>query len=276
MRVKNNTFSLSGCKTLAKNNRDNISAIRKLSSGIRINYAADDASGLGLSEKMRSQKRGLKQGSRNSQDGICLVQTIEGATTEVQDILHRMTTLATQASNGTLVDEDRQEVDKEVQQLKEEINRIANDTEYNGKKVLDGSYGSTGEKLDIQVGENPGVIISFKPIESIDCDSLKIKNLSVATEGDAKKALSAIEGAISEVSSRRVDLGAVQNRIEHSIKTVDNTEENMAASESRIRDTNMAYESMKSVKSSILMEATESMLVQSNNRPDYVLKLLKG
>lgn len=274
MIIKNNMASLSGCRSLNKNNSDNVKAVRKLTSGIRINYAADDASGLGISEKMRSQIKGLDQGSVNTQDGIALVQTIEGATTEVHDILHRMTSLSIQASNGTLRDEDRELADKEVQQLKQEIDRISKDTEYNGKKVLDGSYGTNGERLDIQVGENPGFIISFKPIESIACDSLGIDQLNVKTQDDAQKALSALSKAINDVSSRRVDLGSVQNRLQHSVKSVDNTSENVTASESRIRDTNMAYEAMESVRSNILMNSTEAMIVQANHDPEYVLTLL--
>ena len=274
MRIKNNMASLSGCRTLNKNNLDNVKAVRKLTSGSRINYAADDAAGLGISEKMRSQIRGLDQGSVNTQDGIALVQTIEGATTEVHDIIHRMTSLAIQTSNGILTDEDRDLADKEVQQLKQEIDRIAKDTEYKGKKVLDGSYGTTGERLDIQVGENPGFIISFKPIESIACDSLGIDKLNVKTQDDVQKALSSLSKAINDVSTRRVDLGSVQNRLQHSLKSVDNTSENVSASESRIRDTNMAYEAMESVKSNILINSTESMMIQSNHDPEYVLNLI--
>ena len=274
LRIKNNMASLSGCRTLNKNNLDNVKAVRKLTSGSRINYAADDAAGLGISEKMRSQIRGLDQGSVNTQDGIALVQTIEGATTEVHDILHRMTSLAIQTSNGILTDDDRNLADKEVQQLKQEIDRIAKDTEYNGKKVLDGSYGTTGERLDIQVGENPGFIISFKPIESIACDSLGIDKLNVKTQDDSQKALSSLSKAINDVSTRRVDLGSVQNRLQHSLKSVDNTSENVSASESRIRDTNMAYEAMESVKSNILINSTESMMIQSNHDPEYVLTLI--
>ena len=274
LRIKNNMASLSGCRTLNKNNLDNVKAVRKLTSGSRINYAADDAAGLGISEKMRSQIRGLDQGSVNTQDGIALVQTIEGATTEVHDILHRMTSLAIQTSNGILTDDDRNLADKEVQQLKQEIDRIAKDTEYNGKKVLDGSYGTTGERLDIQVVENPGFIISFKPIESIACDSLGIDKLNVKTQDDAQKALSSLSKAINDVSTRRVDLGSVQNRLQHSLKSVDNTSENVSASESRIRDTNMAYEAMESVKSNILINSTESMMIQSNHDPEYVLTLI--
>jgi len=272
--IKNNMASLSGCRSLNKNNADNIKAVRKLTSGTRINYAADDASGLGISEKMRSQVRGLDQGSVNTQDGIAMVQTIEGATNEVHDILQRMTSLSIQASNGTYQNEDRLLADKEVQQLKKEIDRIAKDTEFNGKKVLDGSYGSNGERLDIQVGENPGFIISFKPIESIACDSLNIDDLKVSTQEDAQKAIKSLSDAINDVSKRRVDLGSVQNRLQHSVKSVENTSENVTASESRIRDTNMAHEAMESVKSSILINSTESMIVQANSDPEYVLNLL--
>jgi len=272
--IKNNMASLSGCRSLNKNNADNIKAVRKLTSGTRINYAADDASGLGISEKMRSQVRGLDQGSVNTQDGIAMVQTIEGATNEVHDILQRMTSLSIQASNGTYQNEDRLLADKEVQQLKKEIDRIAKDTEFNGKKVLDGSYGSNGERLDIQVGENPGFIISFKPIESIACDSLNIDDLKVSTQEDAQKAIKSLSDAINDVSKRRVDLGSVQNRLQHSVKSVENTSENVTASESRIRDTNMAHEAMESVKSSILINSTDSMIVQANSDPEYVLNLL--
>lgn len=274
MIIKNNMASLSGCRSLNKNNSDNIKAVRKLTSGTRINYAADDASGLGISEKMRSQVRGLDQGSINTQDGIAMIQTIEGATNEVHNILQRMTSLSIQASNGTYQDEDRLLADKEVQELKKEIDRIAKDTEFNGKKVLDGSYGSNGERLDIQVGENPGFIISFKPIESIACDSLNIDDLKVSSKDDAQKAIKSLSDAINDVSNRRVDLGSVQNRMQHSVKSVENTSENVSASESRIRDTNMAHEAMESVKSSILINSTESMIVQANHDPEYVLNLL--
>lgn len=274
MIIKNNMASLSGCRSLNKNNSDNIKAVRKLTSGTRINYAADDASGLGISEKMRSQVRGLDQGSINTQDGIAMIQTIEGATNEVHNILQRMTSLSIQASNGTYQDEDRLLADKEVQELKKEIDRIAKDTEFNGKKVLDGSYGSNGERLDIQVGENPGFIISFKPIESIACDSLNIDDLKVSSKDDAQKAIKSLSDAINDVSNRRVDLGSVQNRLQHSVKSVENTSENVSASESRIRDTNMAHEAMESVKSSILINSTESMIVQANHDPEYVLNLL--
>ena len=276
MRINNNLSSLQGCNNLKKNNNDNISATRKLTSGYRIYYAADDAAGLGISEKLRTQIKGLGQASTNTQDGYSMLQAIEGSTEEVHSILNRMVSLSTQSANGTNENSDRELIDKEVQQLKDEINRIAHDTEYNGKKVLDGTYGSSGERLDLMVGENPGFIISFPPLESIACDSLHIDDLSVATEEDSKNAIDKLSKAINDVSSRRVELGSVGNRLQHAVKSVDNNAENLTASESRIRDTDMAKEAMASVKSNILMNSTESMMVQSNHDPEYVLKLVNG
>lgn len=276
MRINNNLSSLESCNKLKKNNKENISAKMKLTSGYRINYAGDDAAGLGISEKMRTQIKCLNQASTNTQEGYSMVQTIEGATEEVHSILQRMSTLSIRAANGTNTDDDRKLIDKEVQQLKEEINRIAKDTEFNGKKVLDGTYGASGERLDLMVGENPGFIISFPPIESITCDSLGIEGLGVASKDDSQKSLEKINNAIKEVSSRRVQIGAVGNRLIHAIKSVDNTAENVTASESRIRDTDMAKEAMENVKSNILINSTESVLVQANHDPEYVLKLVNS
>lgn len=276
MRISNNILSLESCNKLKKNNKDNITTTRKLTSGYRINYAADDAAGLGISEKLRTQIKGLNQASTNTQDGISMAQTIEGATSEVHDILKRMVSLSTQSANGTNNDDDRKLIDKEVQQLKDEIDRIAKDTEFNGKKVLDGSYGKNGQRLDLLVGENPGFIISFPPIESIACDSLKIDTLSVATKEDSEKALEQLSKAINEVSARRVDIGVTGNRLQHSVKSVDNNTENITASESRIRDTDMAKEAMENVKSNILINSTQSVLLQSNHNPEYVVTLLNG
>ncbi|MCQ2022228.1 flagellin [Clostridium butyricum] len=276
MRINNNISSLESCNKLKKNNKDNISATRKLTSGYRINYAADDAAGLGISEKLRTQIKGLNQASNNTQDGISMTQTIEGATNEVHDILNRMVTLSTQSANGTNSDDDRKLIDKEVQQLKDEIDRIAKDTEFNGKKVLDGSYGKDGQRLDLLVGENPGFIITFPPIESIACDSLEIDDLSVSTKEDSEKAIDKLSKAINDVSARRVDIGVTGNRLQHSVKSVDNNSENITASESRIRDTDMAKEAMVSVKSNILMNSTEAVLKQANSNPEYVVTLLNS
>ena len=276
MEINNNLSSLKGCNKLKKNNDDNVTSARKLTSGFRINQAADDAAGLGLSEKLRMQIKGLNQASANTQEGISMVQTIEGATEEVHSILQRMSLLSIQSANGTNKDEDRELLDKEVQQLKEEIDRIAKNTEFNGKKVLDGSYGSNGQRLDIMVGENPGFIISFKPIESIASDSLGVDSVNVSTKEGSEQAIKKISDAIRDVSARRVEIGSVGNRLQHSVKSVDNNAENVTASESRIRDTDMAKEAMKNVKSGILMKSTESMMVTTNHNPEYVLKLLQS
>lgn len=276
MRINNNLSSLESCNKLKKNNKDNISAKMKLTSGYRINYAGDDAAGLGISEKMRTQIKCLNQASTNTQEGYSMVQTIEGATEEVHNMLHRMSTLSVQSINDTNTDDDRKLIDKEVQQLKEEINRISKDTEFNGKKVLDGTYGTSGQRLDLLVGENPGFIISFNPIESIDCDSLGIKDLNVASKDDSKQALEKINNAIREVSARRVEIGVTGNRLTHAVRSIDNNAENMTASESRIRDTDMAKEAMENVKSNILINSTESVLIHANHDPEYVLKLVNS
>ena len=208
MKVNNNLASLKSCNELKKNNNDNVTSAKKLTSGLRINKAADDAAGLGISERLRMQVKGLDQASVNTQDGISMVQTIEGATNEVHSILQRMSSLSIQSANETNQDDDRKLLDKEVQQLKDEIDRIAKDTEFNGKKVLDGSYGSNGERLDIMVGENPGFIISFKPIESIASDSLKIDSVNISTQQSSQESIKKIADAINEVSARRVEIGS--------------------------------------------------------------------
>ena len=276
MKVNNNLASLKSCTELKKNNNDNVTSAKKLTSGLRINKAADDAAGLGISERLRMQVKGLDQASVNTQDGISMVQTIEGATNEVHSILQRMSSLSIQSANETNQDDDRKLLDKEVQQLKDEIDRIAKDTEFNGKKVLDGSYGSNGERLDIMVGENPGFIISFKPIESIASDSLKIDSVNISTQQSSQESIKKIADAINEVSARRVEIGSVGNRLQHSVKSVDNNAENITASESRIRDADIAKEVMENVKSNILMNSTESIMVTSNHNPEYVLKLLQS
>ena len=272
----NNKASLNGCKNLKINNKNRDKSVEKLTSGYRINRAADDAAGIAISEKMRSQISGLYQASINSQDGISLSQTIEGATVEVHSMLRRIKELAVQSANGTYSDEDRNLINGEVKQLKSEINRIAEETEFNDKKVLNGTYGSGKEQLALQVGEDKDFKIVFSPLESIACDSLGIDMVDVSTKENAQECISSINNAIDSVSKIRIQVGSIQNRLEHSIKSVDNADENITASESRIRDTNMAYESMENIKSSILIDSTGSLMVQSNHNPEYVLKLLNS
>lgn len=378
-------------------------SIEKLSSGLRINRAGDDAAGLSISEKMRGQIRGLQQGSRNSQDGVSLIQTAEGTLNETHSILQRMRELAVQASNGTNEDDDRAKITKEFSQLQEEVTRIANDAEFNKKKLLDGSMGggklgaattakikassyilqasgakksasaagikASGEKImasgvkkqasadalmgvyngmmtqaqtlagsaqaaklnsaavklasanvkkasaaliigsattklasastkaasaavktqsatvkmasagtgvKFQVGANSGQEISLS-IEDMRATALGVNaaKIDITTQPNAKKAISEIEKALTKVSDQRAVLGAVQNRLEHTISATDNSAENLQAAESRIRDVDMASEMMSYSKSKILSQAAQSMLAQANQAPNNVLQLLQ-
>ena len=250
-------------------------SIEKLSSGLRINRAGDDAAGLAISEKIRGQINALTQASRNAQDGISLMQTAEGSVNETHSMLQRMKTLAVQAANGTYTNSDRKLIDKELQELKKEINRIAKDTEFNGMTLLDGSFdkkkGSDG--LNLQVGNKANQIISVD-IEGATLNDLGIQHISIETEDDAKSALSKIENAIHYTSGIRATLGAVQNRLEYTISSLDNTAENLQSAESRIRDTDIAKEMMEYVKSKLLMDVGISILTQANQEFNFILKLL--
>ena len=362
-------------------------AMEKLSSGLRINRAADDAAGLAISEKMRSQIRGLNQASRNAQDGISMIQTAEGALSETQAIGQRMRELAVQSANGTYTDEDRALINQEFLQLKSEIDRIATDTEFNGNKVLNGSlsgkeitagngaevenadslpladiFGSVdplevaklGEgtfeikitknnddvtvelidkanfndkeyvmdsfiiedaedsetfklagvefelsQLETEVSDGQSATISFVntaekkedgvtlqvganknqsigvSVDNMRSRELGLGGVSVATALDAQDAIQLIDDAVSRVSAQRADLGATQNRLEHTIASTDNTAENLQASESRIRDVDMAKEMMNLTRLNILQQASQAMLAQANQAPQNVLSILK-
>ena len=362
-------------------------AMEKLSSGLRINRAADDAAGLAISEKMRSQIRGLNQASRNAQDGISMIQTAEGALSETQAIGQRMRELAVQSANGTYTDEDRALINQEFLQLKSEIDRIATDTEFNGNKVLNGSlsgkeitagngaevenadslpladiFGSVdplevaklGEgtfeikitknnddvtvelidkanfndkeyvmdsfiiedaedsetfklagvefelsQLETEVSDGQSATISFVntaekkedgvtlqvganknqsigvSVDNMRSRELGLGGVSVATALDAQDAIQLIDDAVSRVSAQRADLGATQNRLEHTIASTDNTAENLQASESRIRDVDMAKEMMNLTRLNVLQQASQSMLAQANQAPQQVLSILR-
>lgn len=275
MSIRNNLNAMFALRYIGINNDLLGISIEKLSSGLRINRAGDDAAGLAISEKMRGQINGLTQASRNAQDGISLMQTAEGSVNETHSMLQRMKTLAVQAANGTYTNSDRKLIDKELQELKKEINRIAKDTEFNGMTLLDGSFdkkkGSDG--LNLQVGNKANQIISVD-IEGATLNDLGIQHISIETEDDAKSALSKIENAIYYTSGIRATLGAVQNRLEHTISSLDNTAENLQSAESRIRDTDIAKEMMEYVKSKLLMDVGISMLTQANQESNFILKLL--
>jgi flagellin len=240
----------------------------KLSSGYRINRAADDAAGLSISEKMRSQIRGLTQASRNAQDGISLIQTAEGALNEVHSMLQRMNELATQAANDTNETVDRTAIESEISALVTEIERIGTDTEFNNMKLFDGNF---DKKL--QVGAKAGQVIGVA-IDKISADELGIEALDVSDNTKAGEAMTAIQAAIETVSTQRSGLGAIQNRLEHTINNLDNVVENTTAAESRIRDTDMAEEMVEFSKNNILAQAGQAMLAQANMSTQGVLSLL--
>ena len=252
-------------------------SMEKLSSGLRINRAGDDAAGLAISEKMRAQIRGLDQASRNAQDGISLIQTAEGALNETHSILQRMRELAVQAANDTNTETDRQELQKEVNQLAQEITRIAKNTEFNTQKLLDGSLSGTG--LTFQIGANSGQTINLK-IGAMDATTLQVSGVSggidISTDAaTATTAIATIDTAIEKVSAERSKLGAYQNRLEHTINNLSTSSENLTAAESRIRDVDMAKEMMEQTKNSILAQAAQAMLAQANQQPQGVLQLLR-
>ena len=247
----------------------------KLSSGYRINRAADDAAGLSISEKMRSQIRGLNKASANAQDGVSLVQTAEGALNETHSILQRMNELATQAANDTNTSVDRSAIKAEIDQLASEINRIQSTTQFNTMNLLDGHF-SANAKMQLQVGALSGQKIDFSIANmSVTALGLSAANLSVASFDAAGTTMKAVQSAIEKVSKQRSALGAIQNRLEHTIANLDTTAENTQSAESRIRDTDMASEMVTYSKNNILAQAGQSMLAQANQSTQGVLSLLQ-
>lgn len=374
MRINHNIAALNTHRQLSQANNMNQGSMEKLSSGLRINKAADDAAGLAISEKMRGQIRGLETAQRNAQDGISLIQTAEGALNETHSILQRTRELAVQASNDTNTDTDRGEIQKEIDQLTEEIDRIANSTEFNTQKLLDGSKGtgntidasaeifsqnsdsfsitssvdnttvtdsgsfflevgseastadtynytltnsdgtsstgtitsggtiatagvtltagaSVGEgdtlglnvqddktttegELKFQIGSNTGQQINVD-INDMSAEGLNVNDIDVTSQESAEASVTAIEGALRQVSGERSKLGAVQNRLDHTINNLGTSSENLTAAESRIRDVDMAKEMMSQTKASILSQASQSMLAKANQMPQGVLQLLR-
>ena len=241
----------------------------KLSSGYKINRAGDDAAGLSISEKMRSQIRGLNKASDNAQDGISLIQVAEGALNETHSILQRMNELATQAANDTNTSTDRTAIKAEIDQLTSEINRIQSTTQFNTQNLLDGKF--TGKNL--QVGSLKGQTIKIS-ISNMNAATLGVSGLTVDKNSTAGESMSKIQAAIDKVSTQRSNLGALQNRLEHTINNLDTTSENTSAAESRIRDTDMAEEMVQYSKNNILSQAGNSMLAQANQQTQGVLSLL--
>ena len=262
-----------------RNYNNNTSALsknlEKLSSGYKINRAGDDAAGLAISEKMRAQITGLDKAQDNAKDGISLVQTAEGALTEVHDMLNRMVELATKAANGTYTDEQRGNYQDEVSQLQAEINRISQTTDFNGQKLLSGGTMATSG-LTMQVGTtNVSSNQLTVTIGNMGTASLGISSVRVNSVTSAQSAIAAINQAITTVSKTRSALGAMQNRLEHTINNLDTTAENLSAANSRIRDTDMAKEMMKYTQMNVLVQSAQAMLAQANQQPQSVLQLLQ-
>ena len=271
MVVQHNLTAMNSNRMLGLTTNAQAKSTEKLSSGYKVNRAADDAAGLAISEKMRRQIKGLTQASANAQDGISAVQTAEGALNEVHDMLQRMNVLANQASNDTMTTKDREYLNSEVQALKSEINRVASTTTFNEQNLLDGSF--TAKNL--QVGAESGQFIGIS-IVKMSASGIGIANISVSgsNNANAQSAIQKIKDALSSVSKQRSDLGAIQNRLEHTINNLDNVVENTTAAESQIRDTDMATEMVKYSNNQVLSQAGTSMLAQANQSNQGVLSLL--
>lgn len=270
MRINQNISALNAYRNLTNTNNALTKSMEKLSSGLRINRAADDAAGLAISEKMRGQVRGLNQAVRNAQDGISLIQTAEGALNETHAILQRMRELAVQSANDTNTAGDRGQLQQEIDQLVTEIGRIATTTEFNTQKLLDGTFSG---KL-IHIGANSGQTLTVG-IAAMDAAALSVSSLSIDTQTAANTAITTINTAIETVSTERSKLGAIQNRLEHTIANLSVASENLSAAESRIRDLDMAQEMMAFTKNQILSQAGTAMLAQANAQPQTVLQLLQ-
>lgn len=253
----------------------------KLSSGMRINRAGDDASGLAVSEKMRAQISGLRQAERNTEDGMSLIQTTEGYLDELNQIVQRVRTLAVQSSNGIYTAEDRQMIQVEVSSLVDEVDRIASQAQFNTMDLLQGDFarGSRSSSMWFHVGPNmhqrERVFIGTMTSRSLNLRQMDGTIMTLSTAGQANSAIGVLDNALHRIQKQRADLGAYQNRLEHAAKGLMNAYENTQAAESRIRDTDMAEEMTKFTKNNILVQAGTAMLAQANQRPQQVLQLLR-
>ncbi len=277
MIINHNLNAMNAHRQMGINTNNAGKSMEKLSSGLRINRAGDDAAGLSISEKMRAQIRGLDQASRNSQDGISLIQTAEGSLNETHSILQRMRELAVQAANDTNVDVDRSAIQQELTSLTTEVDRIAHTTSFNEKNLLNGSL--TGDDVaKLQIGANSSADLTLSlSIGSMAVSALGIGSTAVGVSSNASAAhsISLVNSAIKKVSTTRSQLGAYQNRLEHTVANLDNASENLQAAESRVRDVDMAKEMMNYTKNNILQQAAQAMLAQANQAPQGVLQLLR-
>ena len=272
MRINNNISAMNSYRNLTTVNETVDKSMEKLSSGLRINRAGDDAAGLAISEKMRGQVKGLAMATKNSQDGISMIQTAEGALNETHSIIQRMRELAVQSANDTNTTEDREKLQLEIDQLGAEIDRIGNTTEFNTRVLMDGEYNADGVLFHIGANKDQNVNLKFKDMRS---NSLGLGGIKINTQEDANNAIKTINDALESVSTERAKFGAMQNRLEHTINNLRVSGENLQAAESRIRDTDMASEMVKLNKDKIISQSGTAMLAQANSTPQGVLQLLK-
>ena len=278
MRINTNVMALNAQNKLTANQSKVEGSIKKLSSGLRINSAADDAAGLAISEKMRAQIRGLKQAQDNAQDGISLLQTAEGALQQTTDILQRMRELVVKAQNtGVLTDSDKTSISSELSTLRNEIDRIATSTTFNGKKLLNGTAGEFKFKIGANTDAEDTISVTIGNMSATGLKSGGGSAFSIAidTAENANATLVAIDYAIGKVSEQRTNIGVLQNRMEYAISNLSTSEENLTAAESRIRDVDMAEEMVNYTKNSILNQAAMAMLAQANQQPQNILSLLQ-
>ncbi|MCO4794236.1 MAG: flagellin FliC [Bacteriovoracaceae bacterium] len=273
-RINTNVTSLAAQRTLSVNNKGMEDSLGKLSSGTRIVRSADDAAGLAISEKLKSFMRGTKQAERNAGDGISMIQIAEGGLNEVSNILTRLRELSVQAASDTVGNPERKFTDLEYQNLKQEVQRISQVTEFNGKKLLNGS----GERYDFQIGINNDEFqdrISYNAqLTNSSLDSLGLDGLGVGNKEDARTSLGSLDQAIQNIAGQRAELGAVQNRLTSTINNLQVNNENLSAANSRIRDTDYAEETAKRSKLNILQNAGTAVLAQSNAQGSAALKLI--
>jgi flagellin len=286
MIINHNLSAMFADRSLRSTNLSVEKGMEKLSSGLRINRAGDDASGLAVSEKMRSQIRGLERASKNAQDGISFIQTTEGFLQESQDLIQRIRELAVQASNGVYTVEDRMQIQVEVSQLVDELDRIASHAQFNGLNLLTGRFArETGENLVtgsmwFHIGANMDQRVQVY-IGTMTAKALGVRSVgdgtivSIENPDDSNRAIGTLDAALKKVNKQRADLGAYQNRLEHAIRGIDVGAENIQAAESRIRDADMASEMVSYTKNSILAQSGNAMLAQANQKTQQVLQLLQ-
>lgn len=281
MIINHNLAAINSHRVLKFQNEEVSKNMEKLSSGMRINRAGDDASGLAVSEKMRTQVNGLRQAERNTEDGMSLIQTTEGYLQESNDIIQRIRTLAIQSSNGIYTDEDRQMIQVEVSQLIDEVDRIASQAEFNKMNLLQGDFarGSRATSMWFHIGPNmhqrERVFIATMTARALNLKGQSGDLLSLSTADKSNDAIGTLDAALTRISKQRANLGAYFNRLEHAAKGLMNAYENTQASESRIRDADMAEETVAFTKNQILVQSGTAMLAQANVRPQGVLSLLR-